>query len=162
MCSDPQSLKEVIVVNWSLCICYLCSDSWPEELVGSCISSVTWWTVLLRNYHSVSPWQLKSMHVCSCMLCPPLAIPWLQPPRLLCPWGSPDKNTGAGFHFHLQGIFPTLGSDLGFLHWQADSLPLSHKGSPLCMLKSCKTRTPWIWHWELLVPASLSMYGIVF
>ena len=25
-----------------------------------------------------------------------------QPTRLLCPWDSPDKNTGAGFHFLLQ------------------------------------------------------------
>ena len=31
----------------------------------------------------------------------------LQPTRLLCPWDFPGKNTGAGFHFVLQGIFPT-------------------------------------------------------
>ena len=33
----------------------------------------------------------------------------------------------------LQGIFPTQGSNphfLSLLHWQADSLPLSHQGSP--------------------------------
>ena len=30
-------------------------------------------------------------------LCPTLATP-----RVLCPWDSPDKNTGAGCHF-LQG-----------------------------------------------------------
>ena len=29
--------------------------------------------------------------------------------RLLCPWDSPGKNTGAGCHFLLQGIFPTQG-----------------------------------------------------
>ena len=27
--------------------------------------------------------------------------------RLLCPWDFPGKNTGAGCHFLLQGIFPT-------------------------------------------------------
>ena len=27
----------------------------------------------------------------------------LQPARLLCPWGSPSKNTGVGCHFLLQG-----------------------------------------------------------
>ena len=27
--------------------------------------------------------------------------------RLLCPWNSPDKNTAAGSHSLLQGIFPT-------------------------------------------------------
>ena len=25
----------------------------------------------------------------------------------LCPWHCPDKNAGVGFHFLLQGIFPT-------------------------------------------------------
>ena len=29
------------------------------------------------------------------------------PTRLLCPWDSPDKNTGVGCHALLQGIFPT-------------------------------------------------------
>ena len=33
----------------------------------------------------------------------------LQPARLLCPWDSPDRNTGVGCHFLLQGIFPTQG-----------------------------------------------------
>ena len=34
-------------------------------------------------------------------------IPWTVPARLLCPWDSPDKNTGVGCHFLLQGIFLT-------------------------------------------------------
>ena len=48
-------------------------------------------------------------------------------PRLLCPWNFPGKNTGAGCHFILQGIFPIQRLNiwlLHFLHWQADSLPL--------------------------------------
>ena len=52
-----------------------------------------------------------------------------QPARLLCPWDSPGKNTGVGCHFLLQGIFLTQGLNLHLLHWQADSLPLSHVGS---------------------------------
>ena len=40
----------------------------------------------------------------------------LQPARILCPWDSPGKNTGVGCQFHLQGIFPTQGSNPGFLH----------------------------------------------
>ena len=35
----------------------------------------------------------------------------LQPARLLCPWNFPAKNTGAGCHFLLQGLFPTQGSN---------------------------------------------------
>ena len=42
----------------------------------------------------------------------------------------PGKNTRMGGHFLLQGIFPTQGSNQGLLHWEADSLPLSHLGSP--------------------------------
>ena len=40
---------------------------------------------------------------------------------------------GVGCHFLLQGIFPTQGSNLCLLcllHCQADSLPMSHLGSP--------------------------------
>ena len=54
----------------------------------------------------------------------------LWPTWLLCPWDIPGKNIGAGCHFLLQGLFPTQGLNLLLLHWQADSLPLSHLGSP--------------------------------
>ena len=57
--------------------------------------------------------------------------------RLLCPWDFPGKNTGVGCQFFLQGIFPTQGSNLHHLNWQADSLPLSHQGSPMLYFLSC-------------------------
>ena len=41
--------------------------------------------------------------------CQTLCNSGLKPGRLLCPWDSPDKNTGVGCHAFLQGIFPTLG-----------------------------------------------------
>ena len=40
----------------------------------------------------------------------------LWPTGLLCPWNSPDKNTGVGCHFLLQGIFLTQGSNLDLRH----------------------------------------------
>ena len=40
-------------------------------------------------------------------------------------------NTGVVCHFLLQGIFPMQGSSLCLLHWQMDSLPLSHLGNSL-------------------------------
>ena len=69
------------------------------------------------------------------------ATPWTTAPRLLCPWGSPGKNTGVGCHVLLQclpgpGIFPAQGSNTGLLcllHRQAGSLPLA----PLALNKSC-------------------------
>ena len=43
---------------------------------------------------------------------------------------SPGKNTGAGYHFLLQAIFLTQGTNPCHLHWQADTLPLCHLRSP--------------------------------
>ena len=52
--------------------------------------------------------------------------------------GFSRQPTGAGCHALLQGIFPTQGSNphllRGLLHWQADSWPPSHLGSPLTEL----------------------------
>ena len=42
------------------------------------------------------------------------------------------SNTGVACHFLLEGIFLTQRSNLHLLHWQGDSLTLSHRGSPLC------------------------------
>ena len=56
------------------------------------------------------------------------------PPRLLCPWDSPGKKTGVGYHALLQRIFPTQGSNPCLLHllcWQGASLPLV---PPVCLL----------------------------
>ena len=40
--------------------------------------------------------------------------PWLA--RLLCPWDSPGKNIGVGYHFLLHGFFLTQGLNLHLLH----------------------------------------------
>ena len=39
-----------------------------------------------------------------------------------CPWDFPGKDTGVGWHFLLQGNFPTQGSHLRLLRWPAGSL----------------------------------------
>ena len=59
-------------------------------------------------------------------LCNPVA---LQPTRLLCPWDSPGKRTGVGCHFLLQENFLTQRPNSCLLHWQVDSLLLSHQKS---------------------------------
>ena len=47
------------------------------------------------------------------------------------------------------GIFPDHGSNLCPLHWQADSQPLHHQGSPRTIFNSNLgiTWTIWIWSW---------------
>ena len=66
------------------------------------------------------------VRVLSCSVVPDSLWPHgIQPARLLCLWDFPDKNTEAGCHFLLQGIFLTQGLNLSLwhlLHWQADSL----------------------------------------
>ena len=42
-----------------------------------------------------------------------------------------------GCHSLLQGIFLAPGLNLCLLYWQADSLPLSHQGSPINRQLSC-------------------------
>ena len=54
------------------------------------------------------------------------------PPRLLCPGGSPGKKTGAGCHFLLQGVFPTQGLN-PHLSLTGSFFPLSSQGSPSCV-----------------------------
>ena len=49
----------------------------------------------------------KLFQVCL-TICDPHGI---QPARLLCPWGFPGQNTGAGCHAPLQTIFLTQGSN---------------------------------------------------
>ena len=70
--------------------------------------------------------------------CVPLfATLWTVAPRLLCPWGSPGKNTGVGSHTLFQRIIPTQGSNpclLHLLHWQVGSLPLESPEKPSFVL----------------------------
>ena len=42
--------------------------------------------------------------------------------------GIPQASVGC--HFPLQELFLPEGSNLHLLHWQVDSLPRSHQGSP--------------------------------
>ena len=77
--------------------------------------------------------------VSNCFHCFPIYLPWsdgkvkvklrprgLQPARLLCLWDFPDKNTGVGCHFLLQGIFSTQGSNPGLPHCRQTLYHLSH------------------------------------
>ena len=91
-----------------------------KPLRGRCVRSTGW------NLHGV----------CACRVaqsCLTLRPHGLYSARLLCPWDSPGKDTGAGCHALLQGIFLTKGSNLCLLcllHWQACSLPLALPGNP--------------------------------
>ena len=58
------------------------------------------------------------------------SCPTLRPHGLYGLWNSPGQSTGAGSLSLLQGIFPTQGSNPGFLHCRWILYGLSHQGSP--------------------------------
>ena len=63
-------------------------------------------------------------------------------PTLCSPWNAPGQNTGVGSLSHLQGIFPTQGSNPGLLHCRRLLYQLSHQGSPSSSLVlSCMPQT---------------------
>ena len=65
-------------------------------------------------------------------LCPNLCDPMnCSPPGSSVHGDSPGKNTGAGCHALLQGIFPTQGSNLGLLHCRQIFLPSESPGKPM-------------------------------
>ena len=63
------------------------------------------------------------------------ATPWTVAYQAPLSMGFSQQEYGVSCHFCLQGICPAQGSNphlLCLLHWQADSLLLSHLGSPAC------------------------------
>ena len=61
-------------------------------------------------------------------LCLTLQPCGLQPTRLLHPWDFPGKSTGVSYHFLLQGIFLTQGSNPGLSHCRQTFYHLGHHG----------------------------------
>ena len=82
--------------------------------------------IIYIHYITEKWWLFQSLSRCLTLLRPHGP----QPTRLLCPWDFPNKNTGVGCHFLLQGLFPKMWElNPHLLHWQVDSFPLGHLGS---------------------------------
>ena len=56
--------------------------------------------------------------------------PWTRACQAPLSTGFSSKNTGVGYHFLLQKVFPIQRSNPCLLLGQADSLPQSYLGSP--------------------------------
>ena len=83
-----------------------------------CVAGLSCSTV---ETHSIVK-QLYVLVTQSCLTVPPHGLQ----PRLLCPQNSPG-NTGVGFHFLLQGTFPTEGSNPDLLPRTQILYHLSHR-----------------------------------
>ena len=111
---------------------------------------------LLRAEYCPYQGEVKVAQLCL-TLCNPMDF--MEPARLLCSWNFPGKNTGVGIHSLLQGIFSTQGSNPNLLHWQADSLPLSHHGSSFLqhfVVQSLSHVQLFVTPWTAVCQASLS------
>ena len=112
------------------CAYFLLSSSWSTVTLILCLSSPSSWLTLF--YHS--PQSDPMCYAVLCLVsqsCPTLCnLMDFSLPGSSIHGDSPGKNTGVGCYFLHQGIFPTQGLNLCLLLWQADSLPLSHLGSP--------------------------------
>ena len=78
----------------------------------------------------------------------------LWPHGLYCPWNSPGQNTGVGSLFHLQGIFPTQGSNPGLPHCRQILYQMSHQGR----VNGFNFR---MWYWLLWALSPVCMTMIV-
>ena len=70
--------------------------------------------------------------------------------------GFSRKEYWSGLPFLLQELFLTQGSNLSCLHWQADSLPLSHQGGPSVQF-SCSVLSNSVTPWTAACQVSLSI-----
>ena len=128
-CSLPGSsvhgIFQAIVLEW-VAISFSRGSSWPRDrtrvshLVDRCFTD--WAT---REVQLLI--QVVKLLVCSVPQSPPtLCDPMDCSPSISSAHGFYRLEYWSGLPFPLQGIFPTWGSNLHLLHWQADSLPISH------------------------------------
>ena len=92
----------------------------------------------------------------------------LQASRLLCLWDSPDKNTGVGFHFLLQGIFLTQGSNpqlLCLLNQQGGSTTGTTWEALYACVSGCYSKyskyVNWLNHSSLYETSSIVLFSLV-
>ena len=106
------SLNSPFVTNFSILI--------ANDFFNICYVPVT--VLVLCVYYVAVVWLLSLTQLCEGMDCS-------LPGSSAC-GDSPGKNTGVGSHALLERIFPTQGLNLCLLHWEVDTLPLSHLGCP--------------------------------
>ena len=115
---------------------------WPVHLLGKTL-------LVFALLHSILQGQICLEPLRSCpILCDPMDC---SPPA------SFVRGVSQSCHFLLQGIFWTQESNTGLLHWQVDSLLLSHQGNPLAQAVpapknsgvsvGAPSKGSWAWCW---------------
>ena len=99
----------------------------------------TWETckgLVTDAHHEVSKLILEKWKCSSLSHVQLFVTPWTVAHQALLFMEFSRRQYGVDCHALLQGIFPTQGSNPGLLHWQEDSLPLSHQGLDLSEFSS--------------------------
>ena len=114
-----------------------CPENYRTDICV-CPETVHFFLTFLLFFPFVCVWVCVCVHTCVLSPVRLFATPW----TVACQTSlSMDfSRQGGGCHFLLQGIFLMQGSNLHLLHWQADSLPLRHLGSPIKSLKPINFR----------------------
>ena len=99
-----------------------------EEEVSGTPENCCWWSQLSQHERKTIHQGTYTLLFSHSIVSESLQPHGLYCARIFCPWDFPGETTGVGCHFLLEGIFPTQGSYPCPLHWQIDSLPLSHQG----------------------------------
>ena len=126
-CERNSNVRYTMQSKGNRCVGSFTLDLSWQQLRSHSGTLPSWYLILKRGWCGC-----PLMRACS-VTSNPLRPHGLQPARLLCPWNSPGKTTGAGCHFHLQGIFLTQGSNphlLYLLHWQTGTLSAEPQGKP--------------------------------
>ena len=86
----------------------------------------------------------KNYGCCCCLVVKSnsFVMPWTVAYQVPLSMGFARQNTDVGCHFLLWEIFLTQGLKPRLLLWQAESLPLSHQGSPNVMVVTCMLLVP--------------------
>ena len=118
---------------WRLLLPVFCGAQGASFLMATLSSFQGVWKVSSCSSSSFYPCRGKLLQLscvwrsCDLMDC--------SPPGFSVAWRFQAR---VGYHFLLQGIFPTQGSNLHLLHRQVDSLPLSHQGRPVEVNGRCQ------------------------
>ena len=106
---------------------HVLAKNWRKNFMSNCKEKIKW-TQWLEYFELLGLMMLECVYQS-------LSLVWLCDPMDCSPPGSSVCGISQAnkLEFLLQGIFPTQGLNLCLLslrHWQVDSLPLSHQGSP--------------------------------
>ena len=101
----------------------------PKKILFVCVCWLCWVFVAA---HGLSPAAELGLYCCACAFSSCRAGAMLQLQRTGLAVGTPGSVVAAYRLSHCVACetFPDQGSNLCSLHWQVDSLPLDHQGSP--------------------------------